>query len=186
MKKLLFAVFACLLFSMSFASAAPAYTNLNGDEVFSLHGTIQSIEGRDVTVSSGKSTVQLHVGWQTTIAAGRSGRIVEFNLLAVGDELTAYYSPVMTRSIPPQSVAYALIMRPTEKSAKYFRADKIEACENGIRVLESNNVMVVTIPKEICSSLEQVQHGTVFLAWYVIGAMSMPGQSTALRVKLLN
>lgn len=39
---------------------------------------------------------------------GKNGEDVDLNRLHVGDELTAYYSSISTRSLPPQSRAMHL------------------------------------------------------------------------------
>ena len=108
------------------------------------------------------------------------------NRLHVGDELTAYYSPVMTRSLPPQSKAYALVMGNGEHDAIYMHVGEIEQTKNGVRILSSNNDVYVTIPKTVEDDADKLKKGDKILVWYDFMALSMPAQATAIKAEFLD
>ena len=115
-------VLLMMVLCLAFASTA-AFASSAVDQVRSLLGHIIEISGNMVTIEgeNPQDVVAVHLNWDTEIVNGRNGNDVDFNRLEVGDELTAYYSASATRSLPPQSRAYALVMGNGEHDAIYMQ-----------------------------------------------------------------
>ena len=176
----------CLIFSTTMAFAATPGQAL--DSVMRMHGTITEINDDMITIQDTQSnqSVALIVRWDTEILNGKNGADVDLNRLHVGDELTAYYSPISTRSLPPQSKAYALVMGNGEHDAIYMKVNEVEKTKDGVRVLNSNNDVYVTIPKTVEDDANKLKKGDAILVWYDFMALSMPGQATATKAKILD
>lgn len=132
----------------------------------------------------------VYLDTQTGLAAGLTD-------LAAGDEIFAYYSPAMTRSIPPQTACFAIVMNLDEKAAPahYLTAEQVTENEDGsVTVLAENGTIFVTVgadtpispykTKNIVKNTDLTE-GARFFAWYDIVALSMPGQAQATRAVLL-
>ena len=141
MKKLriLLMMVLCLAFASTAAFAAAA--NKAVDNVVSMHGQIVSINDDMITIKDTNSdnTVALIVRWDTEILNGKNGEDVDLNRLHVGDELTAYYSSISTRSLPPQSRAYALVMGDGQHDGIYMHVSKVDKVKNGVKFLFKPN-----------------------------------------------
>lgn len=176
----------CLIFSTTMAFAATPGQAL--DSVMRMHGTITEINDDMITIQDTQSnqSVALIVRWDTEILNGKNGADVDLNRLHVGDELTAYYSPISTRSLPPQSKAYALVMGNGEHDAIYMKVNEVEKVKDGVRILNSNNDVYVTIPKAVEDDANELKKGDAILVWYDFMALSMPGQATATKAKILD
>lgn len=176
----------CLIFSTTMAFAATPGQAL--DSVMRMHGTITEINDDMITIQDTQSnqSVALIVRWDTEILNGRNGEDVDLNRLHVGDELTAYYSPISTRSLPPQSKAYALVMGNGEHDAIYMKVNEVEKVKDGVRILNSNNDVYVTIPKTVEDDANELKKGDAILVWYDFMTLSMPGQATATKAKILD
>lgn len=176
----------CLIFSTTMAFAATPGQAL--DSIMRMHGTITEINDDMITIQDTQSnqSVALIVRWDTEILNGRNGEDVDLNRLHVGDELTAYYSPISTRSLPPQSKAYALVMGNGEHDAIYMKVNEVEKVKDGVRILNSNNDVYVTIPKTVEDDANELKKGDAILVWYDFMALSMPGQATATKAKILD
>ena len=124
--------------------------------------------------------------WDTEILNGKNGEDVDFNRLHVGDELTAYYSSISTRSLPPQSRAYALVMGDGQHDGIYMHVSKVDKVKNGVKFLNTNEDMFVTIPENVEDDAKELKQGDKVLVWYDFVAMSMPGQATATKAVILD
>lgn len=188
MKKLriLLMMVLCLAFASTAAFAASANKAL--DDVMRLHGQIVSIDDDMITIKDKNSdnTVALIVCWDTEILNGKNGEDVDLNRLHVGDELTAYYSSISTRSLPPQSRAYALVMGDGQHDGIYMHVSKVDKVKNGVKFLNTNEDMFVTIPENVEDDAKELKQGDKVLVWYDFVAMSMPGQATATKAVILN
>jgi cold shock CspA family protein len=126
------------------------------------------------------------VRWDTEILNGKNGEDVDLNRLHVGDELTAYYSSISTRSLPPQSRAYALVMGDGQHDGIYMHVSKVDKVKNGVKFLNTNEDMFVTIPENVEDDAKELKQGDKVLVWYDFVAMSMPGQATATKAVILD
>ena len=188
MKKLriLLMMVLCLAFASTAAFAASANKAL--DDVMRLHGQIVSIDDDMITIkdTNSNNSVALIVRWDTEILNGNNGEDVDLNRLHVGDELTAYYSSISTRSLPPQSRAYALVMGDGQHDGIYMHVSKVDKVKNGVKFLNTNEDMFVTIPENVEDDAKELKQGDKVLVWYDFVAMSMPGQATATKAVILD
>lgn len=164
-------------FATPSADITPAY----------IHGHITEINDYYVTVSDeNQNAVRLVINWDTQILSGNSGREVTFSRLHKGDELSAYYSPAMTKSIPAQANAYALVMTPAnDNNGMYAVVTNVEKTANGVRFLDKLTNNYVTIPKSVSASLQNIKAGDTVLVWYKVVALSSPGQANAQKAVLI-
>ena len=184
--KVMLMMVMCLVFATTVAFAGTKDNSLN--EIRSMRGQITEINGNMITVQNrddANDTIALIVRWDTEILNGKNGDDVELSRLNVGDELTAYYSPISTRSLPPQSVAYALVMGSGEHDGIYMQVDSVEKTKYGTRILNSNKDTFVTIPEKVNDDAKELKAGDRILVWYDFVALSMPAQATATKAEIL-
>lgn len=108
--------------------------------------------------------------------------------LEVGESVYVYHSPVSTRSLPPQSAAYAVVRNfPQDVSAaKYLEVEAVTQNEDGsITITTDNGGLWLTVEQDASvttyageeASLDQVQVGDHVMAWYEVVLLSYPGQA---------
>lgn len=187
MKKIL----AIFLAMAAMLAAAPAFARASAEaamDVLTTAGTIQEINQEQVTIvgEGAYKEIVLNAREGTHIVAGSDGAAVDFAKLKKGDKLTAYYGPRLTRSIPPQGNAIALVLGDPENAAMYMRAQSVEKLADGSsRVLCSNGDRLVTIRSETLAEIGDVKAGSELLVWYQMMTLSLPGQATATKAVLL-
>lgn len=198
MRKILLTVLTItmmLSMSMAFAQeAAVVNTRVTTERpmrnVIFTQGEIQEIsEGQIRVLGEGNyKDVVLHIQDNTYILNAHDGTPILFEDLKQGDVVTAYYGPALTRSLPPQGRAIALIVgTPEEGSAgMYMKVGKLQENKNGgIRVLCTNNERLVAILPETFAQVADIKEGTELIVWYDVMTMSIPAQATATKVVLL-
>lgn len=158
--------------------------------VLSTSGVITAIDGDKVTVKGeGEfSEVAVIITDDTYIVDGRKGKIKKMKNLKVGKEVTVYYSSKMTRSMPPQTEAFAVVLgQKDEKIGKFFQVAKVMLNEEdkSVRVLNSNHDVIATIGEDICKDYMTIKEGDSLLLWYDIMTMSLPGQTNAQKAVIL-
>lgn len=116
--------------------------------------------------------------------------------LAVGESVYVYHSPVSTRSMPPQSAAYAVVRHfPQDISAaKYLEVEAVAHNEDGsITITTDNGGLRLTVEAGAAvttyagekAALADVQAGDHVMAWYEIVLLSYPGQAGTDHLMLL-
>lgn len=123
---------------------------------------------------------------KTYIVDGISGKLVTEKNLKKGLAVTAYYSPMTTRSIPPQSKAFAVVIGEPNDSAMYLQVAQVLKVDNGVRVLCTNGDRLVTITSDVLETAKNIKVGDDLLVWYRMMTMSLPGQATATKAVKLN
>lgn len=164
--------------STAFASSASIESPLV------LHGYISEINNHYVLITDKdkQESITIKVGWDTLILSGESGRNIALDRLDKGDEVTAYYSHIMTRSLPPQSHGYALITTPQNKvRAVYTVVKDPQKTVSGVRFLDETTNTYITIPDNISPQLQNIENGDRILVWYRAIALSSPSQATAIK-----
>lgn len=124
----------------------------------------------------------------TYVVDGKSGRLRLPMALKVGQRVTAYYSANMTRSLPPQSHAMAIVIgAPAEGSAAYFEVSQAALSADGsyVTLLNANNDLIATVDAAACSDFAKIKRGDKLLVWYDVMTMSLPAQTNASKVVLL-
>ena len=117
--------------------------------------------------------------------------------LEVGEGVYVFHSPVSTRSMPPQSVAYAVVRNiPQDVGVgQYYKVGEITEEEDGtFRILTSDGSMYITAGEDTGLSsyvegesfqLSDLKAGDRIMAWYEIVLTSYPGQTYAYHLMLL-
>ena len=157
-------------------------------DIYMTTGVIKTIHDNMVTVvgEGNEKEITLIVSEKTYLFDGTAGATIDLAMLEKGMSVMTYYNPAMTKSIPPQSRAIAIITGNSPQTAKYIKVSKVEYLENGVRVLNSNFSQFVTIKNEVLPYPKQIQEGQKLLVWYSITTLSMPGQATALKAMLIS
>lgn len=150
-------------------------------------------EGEIQVTGTGYYTeVILKVTPDTSIIDAFTGELLDTSALQEGAYVTAYYSPVLTKSIPPQGKATALLIGRQDQSPDmprmgfYHEVGKIWPQHNGdIRILNTNSDILINIPAAVFPELKAIKAGSELVTWYDAVALSMPGQTTANKIILL-
>ena len=124
----------------------------------------------------------------TYVVEGKSGKLRLPRALKVGQQVTAYYSANMTRSLPPQSHAMAIVIGASAGgSAAYFEVAQAALSADGsyVTLLNANNDLIATVDAAACSDFAKIKRGDKLLVWYDMMTMSLPAQTNAKRVVLL-
>ncbi len=140
--------------------------------------------------------VILHVSQETWIVDSVSGLPLSLADIKAGDQIIAYHSPAMTRSLPPQTTAKVLLVNPPQDrgAGTYVKVAQLTRREDGsIRVLNDNGDLVLTILPDTPISpfrtknivtIDNVEEGSEMIAYFDVMALSYPAQAGADRVVL--
>lgn len=198
MKKILSAILAItIILSMSIALAQDAGTisakpiiERPVQNVIFTKGEIKEINKGQVRVlgEGAYKEIVLHVQDSAYILNAEDGTQIPFKDLKSGDTVTAYYGPTVSRSIPPQGNAIALIVGTPKKGSAgmYMKVANLEKNQDGsIKVLCTNSDRLVTIRPDVFVQTTAIKEGSELIVWYDIMTMSIPAQATATKVVLL-
>lgn len=161
-------------------------------------GVIEEISDEQITLSyqdeqGNAQTIILNISAQTPCLDNETGSAVALHTLKAGDAVYAYHSPVTTRSLPPQSAAFAILTNVSGTPAHLHFIEQADA-ENGFRFLSDHGSIWVRVTDEtellpylqrLLVKTDALTPGTLVLAWYDFVALSYPGQTTASRVVYL-
>lgn len=138
------------------------------------------------------SDVIANIGDDTVLIDAQTEREIDFDALKQGEKVQVTLSTAMTRSVPPQANAYAVVVNLPENGMgipTYIVAKEVTALEDGsIEILNQNADVIVTIPADLKITVldenetvpaTDVKNGSVLMAWYDIVSLSYPGQATA-------
>ncbi len=117
--------------------------------------------------------------------------------LTVGERIYVFHSSVSTRSMPPQSAAYAIVRNIPQDTgcAKYHRVEAAEEMEGQLQITTDNGGLFLYADKETTLStytgnspvgLEEIKPGSYIMAWYDVVALSYPGQAHPQHIMLLD
>ncbi len=165
-----------------------------------LQGTITSINKNLVTLETQDKNlpeITLVVSDTTILMDNEKGLPVSADTLQKGDKIAAYYSKAMTKSLPPQSSAIAILTNLETKSpATLLTVQTVTKNQDeNIRVLTQEGSLTLIITKDTpitpfktknIATMTDIQPGTTLLAWFEMVAESYPAQATANQVVLLN
>lgn len=116
--------------------------------------------------------------------------------LETGEGIYVFHSPVETRSLPPQTEAFAVVRNiPMDvRSAIYHEVEAVAVQDGQLTITTDNGGLLLFADEETGltaysgetpSGLEAVQPGTFVMAWYDTVAESYPGQAHAYHLMLL-
>lgn len=160
--------------------------------------TIEDLNGKyrlTVTVTD-KQTIVLNVSAETIFIDNETGLPSSIKDLKEGSSVYVYYNAAITKSLPPQSGAVAVLTNIQKKSpAKLIEVGKVIKGESGsIKVFSTDGNYLVTInPKtpilpyktKQLVSINDIEVGTRLFAWFEIMTFSIPAQAGADLVVLL-
>lgn len=118
--------------------------------------------------------------------------------LKEGEELYVFHSPVSTRSMPPQSAAFAVVRNvPQDAScANYHKVEAVEKTEDGaFRITTDNGGLFLLADEktglsayagEAPENFGEIKAGSHIMAWYGVVAMSYPGQAHVSHIMTLD
>ena len=155
-----------------------------------MSGAVTEIDGNRVVIrGEGQECIVALIDDETYVIKGAKGKLRSAKDLKVGQEVMAYYSARMTRSLPPQAQAYAIIIGDVRKDylPQYFVVDQVQQAADGscVRVLNSTHDVIARIDKYACEEYASIKQGDELLLWSRIMTMSLPGQTNAEKVVIL-
>lgn len=118
--------------------------------------------------------------------------------LEEGESVYVFHSPASTRSLPPQSAAYAVVRNIPQDSmgAHYHVVEAVEAGEDGAaRIVTDRGGLYISADEETVLSrygggaapaLSQLRAGDRIMAWYPAVAESYPAQAYARHIMALS
>lgn len=138
----------------------------------------------------GYRDIVLNISATTHIVNAEDGTPVLFSSLQKGGSVTAYYGPGVSKSMPPQGNAFALVVgTPAQGNSAgiYMKAGSVQKVDDDrIKVLSSNGDRLITITSEVFPNLNySIKEGSDLLVWYEMMTMSLPGQAVATKAVLL-
>ena len=116
--------------------------------------------------------------------------------LREGESLYVFHSAAETRSLPPQSAAFAVVRNiPMDASCAWYHEVESVTMENGRLTIttDNGNLLISADEKTQLScyedkktvSLKDIQAGDLVMAWYDVVTTSLPGQTQAASLMLL-
>lgn len=150
-------------------------------------GVIKEINKGQVRVTGegAQRDIVLNIQDSTYILDAQNGTPILVKDLKKGNAITAYYGPIVTKSIPPQGNAIALVVGTPESGSAgmYMKVAKIqEESDGSIKVLDINSDRLVTIKSDIFARNNDVKEGSDLVVWYDRMTMSLPAQAIATKV----
>ena len=187
---IIFMGFSTALAEEKLAMLQPSAASWYHNNVIFTKGQLTEVGSDSVRVEGdgGYKDIVLNVSQATQIVNAEDGAQVAFASLKKGENVVAYYGPGVSKSMPPQGNAFALVVgKPTSGSAGiYMKAGSIQQQDNeSIKVLSSNGDRVITITSDVFPHLNVIREGSELLVWYDMLTMSLPGQAMATKAVLL-
>lgn len=184
MKKILAAAMCMMIFgSGALAQEAP--------KELIMYGNVVENTGSTITVQNANKPfdkVALHITEDTFLIDNSTGYYIGANDIALDEHVKAYYGPALTRSLPPQGKADAIVAgaETSRPVFTYFNIGKVEPQDDGsVRVLNVNETQYVTISPVVYPDVTELKAGDKMLLWYDFSTLSLPGQATATKAVLL-
>lgn len=132
--------------------------------------------------------IQLNLDAMTLVVNNETGVPAAMDEIKAGDKVFVYYSPAMTRSLPPQSACELILVNVGDKTPaslhevgtvnreEYGKSAITTAAGDMVVRVDGKTAMTALKTKNIVTA-EDLTEGTRFLAWYDMVAMSYPGQA---------
>ena len=165
-----------------------AYQAQAVEEVLFTTGKIIEVNENKIVVKGEHNVIAAVITDETYLLNGKTGKAKKLSSFKVGKEVTVYHSPKMTRSIPAQTVSYAIVLGANdEKQGKYFKVDKVTLSEDGsyASVIDTNHNLIATIDKKACKDFISIKSGDELIVWYNMMTMSLPARTNAQKALIL-
>ena len=165
-----------------------AYQAQAVEEVLFTTGKIIEVNENMIVVKGEHNLIAAMITDETHLLNGKNGKAKKLSSFKIGKEVTVYHSPKMTRSIPAQTVSYAIVLGSNdEKQGKYFKVDKVTLSEDGsyVSVIDTNHNLIATIDKKACKDFTSIESGDELIVWYNMMTMSLPARTNAQKALIL-
>ena len=165
-----------------------AYQAQAVEEVLFTTGKIIEVNENMIVVKGEHNIIAAVITDETYLLNGKTGKAKKLSSFKVGKEVTVYHSHKMTRSIPAQTVSYAIVLGANdEKQGKYFKVDKVTLSEDGsyASVIDANHNLIATIDKKACKDFISIKSGDELIVWYNMMTMSLPARTNAQKALIL-
>ena len=165
-----------------------AYQAQTVEEVLFTTGKIVEVNENMIVVKGEHNLIAAMITDETHLLNGKNGKAKKLSSFKVGKEVSVYHSPKMTRSIPAQTVSYAIVLgNNDEKQGKYFKVDKVTLSEDGsyVSVIDTNHNLIATIDKKACKDFTSIESGDELIVWYNMMTMSLPARTNAQKALIL-
>ena len=135
--------------------------------------------------------ILLILNMDTIFIDNETREAVDLSVLEDEDEIVAYYSEAMTRSIPPQSNCTAIVTNvQAGKSLAHLMtvAEITEGEDGGVKFTDGSGNYIITVPKDAPVSVldgedditaADIGEGDTVFVWFSIVALSQPAQAQA-------
>ena len=158
------------------------------EEVLFTTGEIVEVTENSIVVKGENGLVSAMLTDKTYLLNGKNGKTKKLSSFKVGKEVTVYHSPKMTRSIPAQTEAFAIVLGANdEKQGKFFVVDEVALSEDGeyVSVIDTNQSLIATIDKNANKNYAEIKAGDNLVIWYNMMTMSIPAKTNAQKVVVL-
>jgi len=187
-------VLSLTLAASSLASPVTAYA----DTSITASAIVKApLENGKLLVTVNDMEIALTISAETLVISNKTGQPASLEDLKANDRIFAYYSAAMTKSLPAQSHAIAIVteVEKDKSHAQLFTVKEIISRNAGeVRALNQEGDLVVSITKETpfspfktkqMVSLDDITVGTQLFIWYDVVALSYPGQTGATKAVLV-
>ena len=157
-------------------------------DVLFTSGKIVEVNENMIVVKGEHNIIAAMITDDTYLLNGKNGKAKKLSSFKVGKEVTVYHSPKMTRSIPAQSAAYAVVLGDSsEKMGKFFKVEEVTMSEDKtyVSVINTNESLIATVDKKANKNFAEIKAGDNLMVWYDMMTMSLPARTNANKVVIL-
>lgn len=165
-----------------------AYQTQAVQDVLFTSGKIVEVNENMIVVKGEHNIIAAMITDDTYLLNGKNGKAKKLSSFKVGKEVTVYHSPKMTRSIPAQSEAFAVVLGDdSEKMGKFFKVEEVTMSEDKtyVSVINTNESLIATVDKKANKNFAEIKAGDNLMVWYDMMTMSLPARTNANKVVVL-
>ena len=165
-----------------------AYQTQAVQDVLFTSGKIVEVNENMIVVKGEHNIIAAMITDDTYLLNGKNGKAKKLSSFKVGKEVTVYHSPKMTKSIPAQSAAYAVVLGDnSEKMGKFFKVEEVTMSEDNtyVSVINTNESLIATVDKKANKNFAEIKAGDNLMVWYDMMTMSLPARTNANKVVIL-
>ena len=165
-----------------------AYQTQAVQDVLFTSGKIVEVNENMIVVKGEHNIIAAIITDDTYLLNGKNGKAKKLSSFKVGKEVTVYHSPKMTRSIPAQSAAFAVVLGDnSEKMGKFFKVEEVTMSEDKtyVSVINTNESLIATVDKKANKNFAEIKAGDNLMVWYDMMTMSLPARTNANKVVIL-
>ena len=165
-----------------------AYQTQAVQDVLFTSGKIVEVNENMIVVKGEHNIIAAIITDDTYLLNGKNGKAKKLSSFKVGKEVTVYHSPKMTRSIPAQSAAFAVVLGDnSEKMGKFFKVEEVTMSEDNtyVSVINTNESLIATVDKKANKNFAEIKAGDNLMVWYDMMTMSLPARTNANKVVIL-